>query len=114
MRKALAQRIKQERIKRNKTQEEIATMLNIQRATYGYYENGKVLPPVDNLVKLANYFDVTIDYLVGMEEETPLDVVQTLKNLLIEVKQNKLTTTNKLVAVSLEETLKIIEILGRI
>ena len=35
--------------------------------TYSRYENGNRSPSLDLLVKLADYFDVTLDYLLGRE-----------------------------------------------
>lgn len=49
----------------NKTQEEIAKNLNLQKQTYQNYELGKREPNIDTLIKLADYFDVSLDFLVG-------------------------------------------------
>lgn len=83
MRKILAKRIKNERLNVGKTQEEMAKLLGIQRAAYGYYENGKTLPPIDNVLILAKFFGVSIDYLVGNEErnEKKLDIAAALKQI---------------------------------
>lgn len=50
---------------KNLTQQQIADELKISRATYGHYEIGRREPDFDTLQKLANYFGVTIDYLLG-------------------------------------------------
>lgn len=68
MREILCERLKEQRLKHKKTQEEIAHLLDISRANYGYYENGKNLPPIDKVLTLANYFGVSVDYLVGNED----------------------------------------------
>lgn len=47
------------------TQEEMSKLLKVQRSTYGEYERGKIKPPMDKLNFLANYFDVSVDYLLG-------------------------------------------------
>lgn len=47
----------------NKTQEEIASILNITRATYANYESGKTQPDFDTLIKIADFYDVSLDYL---------------------------------------------------
>lgn len=49
----------------NKTQKELATYLNITQTTYSKYELGKINIPIEVYIKLADYYDVTIDYLVG-------------------------------------------------
>jgi len=63
-------RIFQERLleqrKLNKlTQIEVAKFLNISQPSYIRYENGSAEPNYENLVKLADLFDVSIDYLLG-------------------------------------------------
>lgn len=47
------------------TQQTIADYLHIKQNTYSQYENGQRQVPVDILIKLARYFDTSIDYLVG-------------------------------------------------
>lgn len=51
------------------TQNQIALMLNIKQNTYSQYENGKREVPINTLWKLADFYDVSIDYLVGREKE---------------------------------------------
>ena len=51
----------------NKTQAEIAKLLSITSAGYNNYEKKKTEPSIDILVKLADYYNVTLDYLVGRE-----------------------------------------------
>ena len=49
----------------NITQKELASFLGINQNTYSYWENGKVKIDSDSLAKLSDYFDVSIDYLLG-------------------------------------------------
>lgn len=51
------------------TQKEAAKAANIAYQTYNNYENDKAIPPLDNLIKLADFFGCSIDYLVGREDE---------------------------------------------
>lgn len=51
------------------TQNQIALMLNIKQNTYSQHENGKREVPINILWKLADFYDVSIDYLVGREKE---------------------------------------------
>lgn len=51
------------------TQNQISLMLNIKQNTYSQYENGKREVPINILWKLADFYDVSIDYLVGREKE---------------------------------------------
>ena len=50
------------------TQNQIALLLNIKQNTYSQYENGKREVPISMLWKLADFYNVSIDYLVGREE----------------------------------------------
>lgn len=47
------------------TQNDIAKKLNITRSTYANYEAGRIKPSYDILIALANFFNVSVDYLVG-------------------------------------------------
>lgn len=47
------------------TQREVAKRLGISQPSYIRYENGKAEPSLENLVKLADMFDVSVDYLLG-------------------------------------------------
>lgn len=49
----------------DKLQVELATYLDVKQTTYSKYELGKINIPVEVLIKLADYYDVSIDYLVG-------------------------------------------------
>ena len=60
-------RLKELRNENNLTQKEIADMLNIARSTYNTYELDKNEISIENLKKLANFYNVTVDYLIGYE-----------------------------------------------
>lgn len=49
----------------DKTQEEIAQYLNVKQTTYSKYELGKINIPIEVFIKLADYYDVPVDYLLG-------------------------------------------------
>ena len=65
MENRLAERLKSLRYEYNETQQDVAAVLHIQRPTYTMYEKGSVLPPYDKLKKLAEHFDVSVEYLMG-------------------------------------------------
>lgn len=62
-------RIADLRIDFDKTQQEIADVLICQREVYRRYEKGERELPLWAAVKLAEYYDVSLDYLVGLTEE---------------------------------------------
>jgi len=60
-----AQRLRNLRKEKGLKQLDIANILNIQRTTYVKYETSDIQPPNDILVKIAEIFDVSTDYLLG-------------------------------------------------
>lgn len=47
------------------TQKEISKKLYISKKTYERYENGERIPPIDFMIRLADLYNVSIDYLCG-------------------------------------------------
>ncbi|MGE7841397.1 helix-turn-helix domain-containing protein [Lysinibacillus sp. NPDC093712] len=61
----LGVRLKYLRKSDNKTQQDIADILGITRPAYTAYEQGKRNPDYEILEKIADYYNVSIDYLLG-------------------------------------------------
>ncbi|MCP3741430.1 helix-turn-helix domain-containing protein [Rossellomorea sp. BNER] len=74
------------------TQEEIAGKLGISRARYSHYENGRSEPDTETLNKLADIFNVSIDYLLGRTND-PIRSIKDKKN----TNDGSLEEINKLV-----------------
>lgn len=53
------------RIDNNYTQKQVAQILGISQNTYSQYEIGVLNYPVDALMKLADFYHVSVDYLLG-------------------------------------------------
>ena len=49
----------------DKTQKELADYLNIKQTTYSKYELGKINIPVEVFIKLADFYNVSVDYFLG-------------------------------------------------
>lgn len=49
------------------TQQECALNLGLPRTTYCYYEQGRSEPNISTLIKIADYFGCSVDYLLGHE-----------------------------------------------
>ena len=58
-------KLKEIRQKNNKSVEEVSNILKISIQAYYKYEKGVNEPNIENLIKLANFYHVTIDELVG-------------------------------------------------
>lgn len=65
----IGQRLKELRSKNKSRQEDIAKAIGISRARYSHYENEIREPDNETLKLLANYFGVTVDYLLGQLDE---------------------------------------------
>ena len=62
------QRLEDLRIDADKTQEQIAEVLNCQREVYRRYEKGIYELPVWALIKLSEYYQVSTDYILGLTD----------------------------------------------
>lgn len=58
-------RLRAVRMEKKKTQQETAEVLGMKLRSYQFYEQGKVEPNIAKLILLADFFDVTLDYLMG-------------------------------------------------
>lgn len=78
-------RLKECRNKKGWTQEGISKILNIKRPRYAKYETGENQPDYRILIKLADLFGVSTDYLLGRHQvnhyELPNDEIKLLINL---------------------------------
>lgn len=56
------------------TQSELGRRVGLSKAVVSKYENGMGYPTFDTLIRIAKYFGVTTDYLLGVENGSTLDV----------------------------------------
>ena len=93
------ERIKSLRTQKGITQAKLALELGIAKTTLAAYEQGKNEPSNETLIKIANYFDVSTDYLLGITnvQATNLNIAFIAKYLgLTERAINELHCYNKL------------------
>jgi transcriptional regulator with XRE-family HTH domain len=108
-----SKRLKEIRLFNNLTQQAIADILGVARASISKYEAGISEPTIDTLIKVAKYFDVSIDYLLGnsnipsisnSENKTDLSTALNLINIgasvLTREKQDMLANLLKAIYVS--------------
>ena len=62
-------RLKHLRTINHLTQLELANMLNIERSTLSSYETGRRYPTLVILIRVADIFNVSVDYLLGREND---------------------------------------------
>ena len=66
----MSNRLKKLRKEKGLTQADLAKVLNTNQSQYGKYENGKTNLTVENAKILANYFGVTLSYLLGLDDDS--------------------------------------------
>lgn len=64
------ERIRDLRNDRGLTQQQIADILHVSQNTYSQYEIGVTRYPLEVVITLAKYYNVSIDYLVGLTDES--------------------------------------------
>ncbi|HGI3718502.1 TPA: helix-turn-helix domain-containing protein [Streptococcus agalactiae] len=75
------QKLKELRKEKKLTQTELASKLNIIQKSYSNWESGKAEPTLDNIIKLANILDVTVDYLLGRSDNFSNTIVLSKNNM---------------------------------
>lgn len=85
------------------TGKELATNTNISQSLISDYKNGKVEPSMTNILKIANFLDVSCDYLITGKEQQHLNQEE---KLLIKYYRNITPEQQKLVIGSAEQHYK--------
>ena len=73
------------RLQKNATQSEVAKLLNMSQGSYFKYENGDTEPSIEKLIKLADFYNVSIDYLVGRDTSNDVGYLNEMETYLIEM-----------------------------
>ena len=73
------ERLKNLRIDHDKSQREIAELLQTEQSYYAKYENGHRSLPVERLRQLCEYYHVSADYILGLPEGLPYGTSKTKK-----------------------------------
>ncbi len=72
----ISERLKSLRLENGYRQKDIIEALELSSARYSQYESGKRMPDIALLIKMADFFDVTVDYLVGRTDYKNLHSVK--------------------------------------
>ncbi len=62
------ERLKELRTERNITQRQLGNLVNMSKMAISHWEKGHSEPSISQLITLANYFEVSVDYLIGKSE----------------------------------------------
>jgi transcriptional regulator with XRE-family HTH domain len=77
----IGERIKELRTQKGMTQQELAQIIGITYTSISYWESGKSKPDIFQIQKLADYFNVTIDYIYGKDNDDLESKLQNDKEL---------------------------------
>ena len=67
MENLFAEKLKELRIEKGVGQVELAKAINVSKGIISLWENGLREPKLSNLIELSKFFEVSLDYLVGLE-----------------------------------------------
>lgn len=70
----LSERIKKLRLNFGISQVELGNILGVSKQCVSNWENDNVMPSIEMLIKIALYFNVSTDYLLGLESTQALDI----------------------------------------
>ncbi|MBP2071372.1 helix-turn-helix transcriptional regulator [Thermoanaerobacterium saccharolyticum] len=84
---SFGKRFKTLRLEKNLTQAELAKILSIGESTISFYESDKREPDYETLQKIADFFDVSVDYLLGRTDKRNIDVSNDVDERLHKVMQ---------------------------
>lgn len=65
MNKKFGERLKSLRLEKDLKQTELAKIIEVSSSTIGMYEQGRRYADLETLTKIAEFFDVSVDYLIG-------------------------------------------------
>ena len=70
----LSQRVRELRLANSWSQVELANRLNIAKQTVSNWENDNIQPSIEMLIRLSRIFNVTTDYLLGLDDVPRISV----------------------------------------
>jgi transcriptional regulator with XRE-family HTH domain len=120
-------RLKALRIEHKLTQEELGTKINVSKVSVSGYESGNRSPDMDTMLRIADVFDVSIDYLMDRSvqrkqpyyartEKDERDIAKDLDRMLASLESNEALAfngepmdeeTKRLFAISLENSMRL-------
>ncbi len=91
----LGNQIKNLREVRNLSQVQLAEALHVSKQSISNWENENIFPSIERLVKIAAFFQVSADYLLGIDQrqrldvsDLPLDVVTHIQMLIDDIRKS--------------------------
>ena len=78
-------KLREARVKKGMTQQELADLIGTSKSVISGYENGKNDPARSVLLKLSKSLDVSLNYLMGWEEDTNIEQIEPINSIKIPV-----------------------------
>lgn len=100
-------KLRELRKENNMTQKDIANMFNIKEATVSAWEVGKAQPSIDTIIVLAQYFNVSTDYLLGFNQND----LNKMDKLKIACQENGILVGQDFTIEEFEKAMSIVEML---
>lgn len=100
-------RLKELRKNKSISQEELGNICGVAKNTVSYWEKNINQPSIEIITKLADYFDVTTDYLLGFNQND----IDNIKKLKIALKEAGMMVGDDLTKEELQKALDIVEML---
>ncbi len=69
MKKIFGERLKQLRRENDELQSDLAEVLQVDKSMISFWENGKNYPEVKKLIEIAEHYEVSTDYLLGLKDK---------------------------------------------
>ena len=66
---SLGKKIKEERLNKKLNQTELSKIVNTTQDTISLWEKGERIPSIENLITLSNFFEITLEELLGIEKD---------------------------------------------
>lgn len=83
----LWERVRQLRIEKGQSQVQLAKALGVTKQCVSNWENNNILPSIDMLLKIADYFSVSTDFLLGIDNRNYLNVTGLTDSQIFHVQQ---------------------------
>lgn len=80
-------RIKTLRLSYNLSQVQLAEHLSVSKQTVSNWENGYIQPSIDILIRIASYFSVSTDYLLGLDDRSYIEITGLSQTQLSHIQQ---------------------------
>lgn len=79
--------IKEQRTAHNYSQVQLAEKLGVSKQTVSNWENNNILPSIDMLVRISNFFSVSTDYLLELDSRHYIEVTGLTETQLAHIQQ---------------------------